>query len=356
MQDKECQMFLPQTKASCKLKFSPDEVWRSLNIFDSTKNVDHITFFVGGPVWSVAWCPQPDNITAQPQFAAIATCINFQDDHRYSDEEAETGLIQVWEFDDVTDKPQKTEATFGYGICHSYGAVWDMVWCPLGNTWQSPDGRPVKEQYCRLGLMAIACGDGEVRILSLPWPDDLRGSVSRKPRFYKAEPVMLLDPPGLGPAVAFESTICKSVAWSAVEPNLIAGGYGSGIVALWDISNKSSFLIVCQPSPDLDVYALRPLTSWIAHSAAVNSIKFCPWKTEDRFILTAGSIDRNVKLWDLDDLIAPVKLFNKAGVNEIAWSYRWPGVFSGFDDGYTSQSTPSYYRDLIDGDEKVSLT
>lgn len=53
----------------------------------------------------------------------------------------------------------------GLALAHDFGFVADLRWCPSG-CWEAED-EPCNENpgLRRLGLVALACGDGAVRIL-----------------------------------------------------------------------------------------------------------------------------------------------------------------------------------------------
>lgn len=56
------------------------------------------------------------------------------------------------------------------GIAHDYGTVWAMDWCPSGTRDIPTD----EDKNCaRLGLLAVACSNGIVYILSVPYPSTI---------------------------------------------------------------------------------------------------------------------------------------------------------------------------------------
>ena len=284
---------------------SEDNSWIRLNLFDSIPTKQTLNFFVGGPVWAVAWTPFPSNVKNRDQFLAVASNMSPEISHTLNDTDIESGLIQIWNvglLDKQFDSCLKPRMAFS--IAHFCGMIWDMEWCPGGTAWDDINSfdRTSSEVMPRLGLLAIACGDGFIRIHSIPHPEALN---SYKYSLYYNEPFVILNPPGVGNSANCENTICKCLSWMrSNDQNLIVGGYGSGIIAVWDVTTKSSLLIVEQnPSQTI----MRPLNSWIGHSAAVNGIKWVH-NSSDQFVVSC-SFDRSAKLWNLKDLCIQFNCF-----------------------------------------------
>ena len=61
------------------------------------------------------------------------------------------------------------------GLAHNFGSMWDLKWCPSG-CWEDPSSGQGSTQSSelrgdpRLGLLAMACSDGTVRVMSIPHP------------------------------------------------------------------------------------------------------------------------------------------------------------------------------------------
>ena len=248
----------------------------------------HHTFFVGGPVWSAAWVPMPtkaafdtsENVTSpgrkgikkpneEDQILALSAALNFDVIHPYSEPESEPGLVQFWNLGSLSTELSDHEPRFEFGIAHNYGLVWDMEWCPLGNTYQSinqwkrdlnvsssdlnvsKSDLNVSTTLPRLGLLALACGDGHVRIMSIPHPSSVisqsvlapkSGVSTLRGRIFSPQPVILLSPPGVGPVVNNLPGICRCLSWSRVNGSVhVAAGYGNGMIAVWNVRTRSKF-------------------------------------------------------------------------------------------------------------------
>ncbi|CAG2176119.1 unnamed protein product, partial [Oppiella nova] len=310
-----------------------------LNLFESLSTQQYITFFVGGPVWATAWCPLPHSATTCDQFLAVASNMNWDTTHTLNDTDIESGLIQLWSVGqlgtafDATVKPR-----LAFSIAHCCGMVWDMEWCPGGTTWDDISGHKPNDTQAlpRMGLLALACGDGFVRIHSIPHPQTLNNSYDNT--LYYNEPVVILNPPGVGNSVNCENTICKCISWiKSNEQHLIVAGYGSGVIAVWDLTTKSSLLIVEQ---SVSQTILRPLNSWMAHSASVNGIKWFD-SSSDQFVVSCG-FDRSAKLWNLKDLTVPITTVKRGLFTAIDTHMQWNGMFLGNDDCYLANSLTTH--------------
>ena len=294
----EHRTYIPDPKPSIHFKstLSKSSSWNQLNLFESVVTEPHINFYVGGPVWAIAWCPLPLDAGEQSdQFLAIASNMNPEISHTLNDTDFETGLIQIWNVGPLTSKFNASlKPKLELAVTHSCGMVWDMEWCPGGTTYEPMTSAINCGPLLRLGLLAIACANGFVHVHSIPHPQSLD-----KPQhypLYKNEPVVILNPPGVGPSVNNEETICKCVSWiHSHNQHLIAAGYGSGLIAVWDLNTKSSLLTVQRNQNKL---ILKPLISWFGHSAVVNRIRW--FQCSAQFLITC-SFDRSAKLWNLSD-------------------------------------------------------
>lgn len=242
---------------------------------------------------SCAWCPLPFNVNNFSQFIAIATCLNM-DTHRLTDIEPEKGLLQIWDCGKL-ERQYSEEIHPKLSLCmaHEYGTIWDMDWCPNGSFWTNND----QHNCVRLGLLALACGDGYVRIHSIPNPK-LFNNQNTNGLTCKNKAVAILQPPDLRPTNSFDKTICKCLSWlKSNNQSLIAAGYGNGIIAVWDLLNLSKLLVIKKNEHQL---CLRPKLSWNAHTTSVNKVRWT-YNSSKNF-LASCSLDRSAKIWDLNDL------------------------------------------------------
>ena len=352
MKQSEYEMYLPQASESCNFRIQNDPLWRRLNPFESIESSDHKTFFTGGPVRSAAWVPMGHN--DQKQYLAIATALNFVDLHSYSEDETELGLIQIWDFGHLKlDNESNPVPKFVMGITHSFGLIWKMEWTPLGNSYQTIDKTVPHSCYPRLGLLAVAPGDGEIRILSVPHPDAIiKNGNKNKHLMFKPEPTVVLERPASGPTTREIPYICRTLSWSKIDDNiLIAGGYGNGMIAVWNLFTCSKFLVIQTCNPMI----LKPIKSWMAHTSTVNSICWCPYPGS-KLLASGGTLDRDVIIWDIEDVHVPSKIHRRGVVTDVEWPFRWSGIFTSFDDCFLSLQTNVNYIELAEDDVRNSLS
>ena len=125
-------------------------------------------FFCGGPILSAAWCPMPfvfhETSVKRDQYLALGT---LKDEHRfYGAAKAHFSsnyLIQIWNCGPLSNvEASSVSPKLEFGIAVPYGRVWGLEWCPSGCFDDS-----------RIGVLAAACSDGTVRLISVPNPSTL---------------------------------------------------------------------------------------------------------------------------------------------------------------------------------------
>lgn len=99
-------------------------------------------------------------------------------------------MIQLWDFGSATDVNTHREPYMTMAILHNGGTVWDMMWYPDG-AWQPPSDAKLNtitsaaaaapsssssnnNNAARLGVLAVAFGDGSLQVITIPHPRDVR--------------------------------------------------------------------------------------------------------------------------------------------------------------------------------------
>ena len=317
--EEEYQECLPRLSQSCSFKEGQED-WRSLDLFKSCGK----SFFVGGSVWASAWLPIPSTVKDyNEEVLALAVGLSVDDTHVFA-AEAEKGLLQFWVFEDNS---QPISAHLSFCITHVYAVVWGMEWTPFGNSWNEE----------RLGLLGLACGDGHVRLLSIPHLKSLESLKSNKADtnqvpIFRVEPVLDLDPPCQG-------FICRCISWSKWHDNsLIAGGYGNGVIGVWDLNSKS----------------MKECIN--GHPSAVTCLSFCPEETPSPVLASGGHLDKNVFIWDLKRLPFPLQVTKKSIVRDIKWIMK--GIIVCLEDCFASGSSTSIFVpiEMKDFSSRVTTT
>jgi len=149
-----------------------------LNLFESVVQNGIVTFFAGGPIWASAWCPFDTN--RDDQILALSCDNNFDKTSkllplRQDIESDDVNVIQLWRFN----KSSHESTSMIFAICHSFGRVRSLEWCPSGGHCN------VTNTEERLGLLLAGFEDGQVRIFSLPNVLEMSMKKGRKFRIYK---------------------------------------------------------------------------------------------------------------------------------------------------------------------------
>lgn len=324
LDDREADAYLPRFKESPQLrlqKLGQQErgPWQRLSLFEVLPKEEgqcHTTFFPGGAIWAGAWCPTPpcsmiEDAPAMHQWVALACCLDPDKGHLLTDACPERGLLQVWALGALNLRSAGCDPKLALALGHDFGFVADLCWCPSG-CWEDrlPDHATGAR---RLGLLALACGDGSVRILSIPVPEDLDCPEGRRPLFGGGGcwATLKLFPGQLG------ISPCLRVAWEpSNEHRLLAAAYADGRAAVFDLAGKGPL-----------AHGLgEPLWVVQAHSAAVTGLAWAAG-TLARHLCTA-SIDQEAKVWPFERPgTVPTSCFRRGPVRSLAVSPHWNGMF-----------------------------
>ncbi|XP_048371687.1 general transcription factor 3C polypeptide 2 isoform X1 [Sphaerodactylus townsendi] len=297
-----------------------------------------MTFFVGGPIWAMEWCPAPEGSMAS-QFVAISCNQGMDERHSLAGVHTGSALLQLWELGPIQpDMGSATKPRLAYAIATRHGCIWDMKFCPSG-AWELPATRHKSFQMSRLGLLAVAFSDGKVLLYSLPHAQDLhayrRAQVTDGPSprhaICKVQCVATLQVGSIQAPSPSECGQCFSLAWMPTKPHhQLAAGFYDGTVALWNLTSKSLLQRIRQPDGSLKLY---PFHCFLAHDHAVRNIQWC--KANSNFMVTAGN-DRKIKFWDLRRLHEPINSIKRFLSTEIAWLLPYSGITVAQDNCYAS--------------------
>ncbi|KAK2511970.1 Gtf3c2 [Columba guinea] len=332
-----------------------------------------VSFFVGGPVWAMEWCPSPEG-SAAAQYVAIYCHGSMEETHSVAGLHGGPMLLQLWGLGTLQQEQGATnhglspveavlvasfasgvywscwcmlgllgshvhhgsthacsstdKAALAYAIATDHGCVWDMKFCPSG-AWEPPDAARQHPQMSRLGLLAVAFSDGKVVLYALPHPGALhrakRAQVKDGP-FHKhvickVQCIATLQVGSIQAGNVSECGQCFSLSWMPSKPHHhLAAGFYDGTVAIWNLLTKSLLQCMRQPDGSLKLY---PFRCFPAHDHAVRSIEWC--KADSNVLVTAGS-DRKIKFWDLRRLYEPINSIKRFLSTEVAWLLPYNGV------------------------------
>ena len=264
--------------------------------------------FCGGPVTSMSWCNavSPDS----SQVLAVAVKNNFHPS-KLGERKKSPGMIQFWK----VVPGQKPE--FEFGLCHNYGDVWCLEWCPSIS----------RDDDKTTGIIGASCGDGTVRIWSVP-----KLLTTGACYLKEADLTLTHDDPDIGQ--------CLSLSWfRGPGHEYVAACFSSGIVSVWHLTTTSPLL-------RQDDTTLLPVYTWLAHTGSTVSVSLCPSvDTEPRYLVTGGS-DRSYKFWDLRDTCVPVQEVQRGLVTDVKWITGWTGAGVCYDDVYRQSHTQSLLAEI----------
>ncbi|XP_035424223.1 general transcription factor 3C polypeptide 2 [Cygnus atratus] len=311
-----------------------------LNRFNSLQPHEErrdVSFFVGGPVWAMEWCPTPEG-SAATQYVCLYCHKSMDETHSVAGLHRGPALLQLWSLGTLQQEGSADKAGLAYAVATDHGCVWDMKFCPSG-AWEPPSTSRKHPQMSRLGLLAVAFSDGSVVLYALPHPGALQsckrtqvkdGSLP-KHVICKVQCTTTLQVGSIQAGSPSESGQCFSVSWMPSKPHHhLAAGFYDGTVAIWNLLTKSLLQRVCQPDGSLKLY---PFQSFLAHDHAVRSIEWC--KANSNFLVTAGN-DRKIKFWDLRRLYEPINSIKRFLSTEVAWLLPYNGVTVAQDNCYAS--------------------
>lgn len=333
--------------------------WQRLPLFGSCApgaSDCHLTFYPGGAIWASAWCPMtPDPgshrnpaalAQARRQWVALACCPDPDVEHPLTEASSEPGLIQIWDLGPLHIKRgpcEECRPRLALCLVHDFGFVTDLAWCPSG-CWQEEqreeeeEGRPTPPR--RLGLLALACGDGYARILSIPFPDDLGTPPEGRWPMYSTNgqcSLRLVAPPG-----SLGKVPCTRVAWDLARGHTqMAAGYADGRVGLFQLGPEPPLLLQRQQPADTAGEEREACWTWQAHQAAVTGLGFTQLGH-----LTTASLDHTTRVWDLHRPgPVPLSSFTKGPIRHMAISPHWNGTFLVGEEYCTNGPALSFFRE-----------
>uniref|UniRef100_A0A6I8T0S2 General transcription factor 3C polypeptide 2 n=1 Tax=Xenopus tropicalis TaxID=8364 RepID=A0A6I8T0S2_XENTR len=283
-----------------------------------------MNFFVGGPVWSLEWCPTLGG-SGSCQYLALYCHWGMDDRHKVDGVHPGPALLQLWSLGPLDmENSCDSGPVFSYGIAVDHGCIWDMKFCPSGG-WELPCTSRKSLQMARLGLLAAAFSSGHIEIYSLPHPESLYSH-----RKSQVDCVVRLQVGSIKACTPGESGQCFTLAWHPAKPHqYLAAGFYDGTVSIWDLKTKSVLQRVRQGR----VIKQYPFLSFLSHDHAVRSVEWC--KADGNFLVTSGN-DRRLKFWDLRRLPEPINNMKRFQSTELSWLLPYSGVAVAQDNCYAS--------------------
>ena len=231
---------LTSSGASCSLQpFQASDVSGSEDI-DKALNAC-------GPIWSIAFAPSPERPrkTKKPNYFVVGTSrlgwpeegeeanglptlkgeVGVGNDTRHilGSTHSRPNLLQVWEAGaSVKDMPSMV---LGIGFASS-GAHWSLAWSPaiFPNTSST------------LGVLAVLCGDGSVRVLCIPKNEAIKSaSWEGMPVCNGEDCTFARIGEGKESSDSFYGSPLTAFSWDPSSGSRLCCGHADGTVTVWDL-------------------------------------------------------------------------------------------------------------------------
>lgn len=328
-------MAFKHANSSENMENSDDKNWMCMNRFESDICEDVPIFFVGGPIWALAWLPIPSPMYSKNpmQYIAISTHPTMESEYEVRCKYSGPNIIQIWDVGPLNHKvnSENKSPVLAYAIAHNSGTVWCLEWCPSG-CYQDVDLGNYKaggSDLRRMGLLAAACSDGCIHIYSLPFADELKFEKTEDNSWpiYKTDPVITLVKNILMYDNNEQNWQCTRLSWTKEHGhNFIAAGFSNGYIGLWHLTTVSPLLLDVRN----DTKVINTYHYFFAHFNAITMVALVPYGNR-RFLATA-SVDKSYKFWDLEDTTAPQSCIKRGIVSNGVWMTNWPCAVLSFDD------------------------
>ncbi|PRD31348.1 UNVERIFIED_CONTAM: General transcription factor 3C polypeptide 2 [Trichonephila clavipes] len=310
------------TKIHIKIDKSPD--WIELKCFESIahEGSNKATFFVGGPVQSSAFCPTPRNKRVN-QYIAVASSHILFNKHSYVNTKSAAGFIQFWNLGCLHESLVLNQVpSLELAIYHTHGLITQMKWCPRGcyDVSSETEGLP------RLGLLALSCSDGSVRIYSIP-------QLNLMPKEHNngtlpicgTSPSVILTPLFGEPCSVTRKSMATCIEWHK-NGQQIAAGFGNGTICLWMLKTTT-----ITTNNENGLLTVQPYRIFQAGGTPVTSISFAP--LNNCRWLASSSFDKTLRFFDLYDTCMPFCSVKRGFAFNCEWGADFCGAYVSLHDG-----------------------
>lgn len=287
-----------------------------LVVAESPPGVLDCVLFGGGSCWTLDWCP----IGGQVEYLAISCHPKQFTKNTIGAVLSGVNIIQIWSIR-CSAAPRTSPMEMELGLLHRGALCWDLQWCP--------DPRSVFNgiQKSSLGLLAMALGNGEVQIISVPVPESGRGH----PTSLELDPIAKIHSHELS------GSIVSCIDWLPISPHdLLLLGCWDGCISIWGL--PCSFRTEMQHliKHQIDYLAIRRV-GWLRGSARreANGVEdtllrncFCVVGHSGRF-----------SLWNSTDLFQPLldRSLSRTWLMDLAISANPMSIFIAVEDGGVRQ-------------------
>ena len=293
------------------------------SIFSSVSGHDMHYLNCGNTVLNMAWCPRSKPVSgldprasddSRIDYFALAT-VPFGESFSPVRQSFFRSYIQIWKIDFQKEVGDRLEFLFCFPL--DSGAPWSLSWCPYG----------VRSENTRMGLLAIACGDGTVKIFSIPSERHFKSTALR------SGPVLATLRPSQ--TFHFGDEIIRCVQWHPANHLQILAAGSNGIATLITFMEKTDEFVVQSRYHSTFDFVFRGSGLYI--SCEINSISWCP--DDQHFFAESGIDGEKLRIWDirnkrhpLCEVRWPSSSTNIKQINSIIWASK-RNLVVGFSDG-----------------------
>ncbi|OZJ06997.1 hypothetical protein BZG36_00033 [Bifiguratus adelaidae] len=320
LSEEDGKTYLPDRQTAISVRIGRDptpvdlETLQSIALDGRVPNKRGFVINTGGSIWALDWCPKVkgQEEKMKRQYLAVAGYQGtMEENHIVGATGVGKNAIQIWS---VPTSEGNEVPRLELCICHDFGWVWNMKWCPYG-AYEVPgksDSSP--STIAKLGILAVAFGDGIVRLYTVPHPLNLSQTIEEQygdggmevdapsDTLFVSCPKSLVE---LGKPKPCQWTLC----WAGVNRLLTGDVYGR--VFLWDIE-RASRNNDDHPQPTFMVQAHEGCV----RSIAVNCLR-------DPVYFTTAGFDGKVVVFDMRDPWTPMIVSRQRTLQHtVAWPTR----------------------------------
>ncbi|WWC64454.1 uncharacterized protein I303_107064 [Kwoniella dejecticola CBS 10117] len=310
-----------ETHITCSMGPHDQQSTHTFSIFDSkpfsaTNPIvprEGHTFFAGGPIWGMDWCPTPESESSDfghEQYLAVSTLPHLDTRPHMAEKWPRTskGSIQIWSLGPASSGDVPMDGS-GYTsqmkcemvLCINGGPAMEIKWMPLG-VWDDYDITSIVQndvQIPKLGILSAVQLDGSVSLYAVPHPRFVPRTQDHPVYIKMDEPLLRLEIP---------DAMAMCVDW--ITGTKIAIGLSTGHLAVWDVYDALRTGHSQQLLPSL----YTPVAS-----SAIRSISIGRTPPSEKHLgaepihILMGAYDGSTTLLDLRDPTAPIEL-NRARI------------------------------------------
>lgn len=218
--------------------------------------------FTGGSTWAMDWCPD----TRNDAFLAIAPHPLDEPHHKLGVSVDGDAVVQIWRAGS-----DQVSCAMVFAVSGS-SFITCMRWCP---------GCEANPEEGRLGILAVALGNGVVSLFSVPHPNAIPDG--DQPCVLDLSPVV---------STAKANRLPLTVGWGVASANaeLLAVGSDKGDVAIYAFSEASE----------------ETAEACYVFSASVQALRAVEWSPAEPWVLATAGHDGHLRIWNICDACFPI--------------------------------------------------